>query len=255
MKTILTSPPPPTTNVFDLSNAADVMVRSVLQKVASQMNPTRTVSPFPGAGTCLSREATVSPLSKTKSIFIGSSDENLKVPECENFDSSEVDYSENENTTIENGSKTAPRMPTTISLDRIKEIIEAEKQKIDINDFSESDTDDEIQDEIPLNHRPRSASVGHLRLERQDNDKNLIENQLPKTPLTDRPRDVARNWEKENSDNQLISLLGPSRNLNIWIGTWNLNLNTAVNAAHLQNFLNVKSAISKDVYIFGCQEK
>ena len=70
--------------------------------------------------------------------------------------------------------------------------------------------------------------------------------------MTDRPRaDVGKSWD--NSDNELITILGPSRNLNIWIGTWNLNLNTAVSAAHLQNFLNIQSAINKDVYIFGCQ--
>ena len=248
---ILHSPPPPAPNVFDLSNAADAMVRSVLQSVTAQMNPTRTISPFPGAGTCLSREATVSPLAKTKSIYIGSSDENLKIPNSENLDSSELEFSENEN--VEEGKKT-PRMSTTISLDRIKEIIEAEKEKIsETESETESESDGDIQDEIPINHRPRSASVGHLRLERSEEEKNIIsQKQHPKTPMTDRPRaDVGKSWD--NSDNELITILGPSRNLNIWVGTWNLNLNTAVNAAHLQNFLNIQSAINKDVYIFGCQ--
>lgn len=73
---------------------------------------------------------------------------------------------------------------------------------------------------------------------------------------------------KPLSDRDLVQQLGPGRNLNIWIGTWNLGLSTGtdyenafllknqqdVDLVQLQNFLNVQSSTRKDVYIFGCQE-
>ena len=135
---------------------------------------------------------------------------------------------------------------TTMSLDRIRDLIEQEKQT-DTETETESE-EEEDGNRLSINHRPRSASVGHLAT-RLDPEQ-LVD--LPRAqPLTDRSK---RDTLGENSDRELISLLGPSRNLNIWIGTWNLNLSTNVNLAHLKNFLNVQSATRKDLYIFGCQE-
>ena len=76
-------------------------------------------------------------------------------------------------------------------------------------------------------HRPRSASVGHLALKPPPEDPLDLPRGRPLTDRSERDR-FAR------SDQDLINLLGPGRNLNIWIGTWNMNLSTNIDMDHLK---------------------
>ena len=71
--------------------------------------------------------------------------------------------------------------------------------------------------------RPRSASVGNI--ESADLDElNFID--LPNgKPLTERRVPSSRNSELE-----VNQLFGPSREISVFIGTWNLNLSTDIDS-------------------------
>ena len=67
----------------------------------------------------------------------------------------------------------------------------------------------------PLN-RPRSASLAKLR------DESMAKiDPIRGSPLGDKPPEPL-------SDRDLSQHLGPGRNLNVWIGTWNLGLSTGL---------------------------
>jgi len=162
----------------------------------------------------------------------------------------EVDTSDSEIVPQVSGAlnSTKRRQSAVISLDRIEENLENDDGIEDVqSDESDFSGDDGADSDSSLNatkslHRPRSASLAKLR----DESMTKID------PVRRAP--LGETAPPPFSDRDLVQSLGPGRNLNIWIGTWNLGLSTDVDLVQLQNFLNVQSSTRKDVYIFGCQE-
>ncbi|CBY15520.1 unnamed protein product [Oikopleura dioica] len=251
-------------NIYSLSNAADLMVDSVLNHVAQNLNNNRAISPFPNVtvdDTGSSRPTTGkrTPVLKQEST---SSDElsyhsqengeDINVSDSvdlQETDATEVDTSDSEMLPQVSGAKnsTRRRQSTVISLDRIEENLENDDGIEDVQSDSTESDDDEDDSDTSLNaakslHRPRSASLAKLR------DESMAKiDPVRRAPLGEKAPEPL-------SDRDLVQQLGPGRNLNIWIGTWNLGLSTDVDLVQLQNFLNVQSSTRKDVYIFGCQE-
>merc|ERR1712106_1014183 len=122
---------------------------------------------------------------------------------------------------------------------------------------STEEDDDEMKKKKPnsaksIRSRPRSASVSRMEDRRSSFDEltGLID--LPHgKPLTDRPKTLST----RPSELELASILGPAREMTVFVATWNLNLSTDIDPDMLTRFLVERNKNAKcDVYALGAQE-
>jgi len=133
-------------------------------------------------------------------------------------------------------------LSTSVSLDRVQQILEERKANLS---SSSSDEEERPKSTKSIRSRPRSASVGNI--ESADLD-DFID--LPNgKPLTERRVPSSRNSEIE-----INQLFGSSKEINIFVGTWNLNLSTNINTDSLKRFLIDRNQTKCDLYVFGAQE-
>lgn len=133
-------------------------------------------------------------------------------------------------------------LSTSVSLDRVQQILEERKANLS---SSSSDEEERPKSTKSIRSRPRSASVGNI--ESADLE-DFID--LPNgKPLTERRVPSSRNSEIE-----INQLFGSSKEINIFVGTWNLNLSTNINTDSLKRFLIDRNQTKCDLYVFGAQE-
>jgi len=224
-----------------LSRIADHVVDGVLAKLTHEV---RLISPYPSAGNVKSSTA-VAPTHFDPAYDQLSSTESENEEPKEPPKEAKVGSSSSESN-IENEA-----LSTSVSLDRVQKLLE-ESQKT----LSSSSSDDEEPENKPksaksIRSRPRSASVSRMDDRRSSFDDLSQLMDLPNgKPLTDRPKTTTT----RASELELAGILGPQREMSVFIATWNLNLSTNIDPDMLTRFLVERNKTKCDVYALGAQE-
>jgi len=232
----------------NLSRIADHVVDGVLAKLTHEV---RLISPYPSAGNVKSSTAVAPTLIDNVYDQLSSTESEEEKDDKEPVLVTSTVQKGSSSSSIED---THDALQTSVSLDRVQKLVE-ESQSL-----STSSSDDEDEDEKTpkpksaksIRSRPRSASVSRMEDRRTSfEDLSEIMNLPNGKPLTDRPKTQTT---MRASELELAGILGPAREMSVFVATWNLNLSTNIDPDMLSRFLVERNKTKCDVYVLGAQE-
>jgi len=229
----------------NLSRIADHVVDGVLAKLTHES--VRLISPYPSAMGNVKSSTAVAPIATQFDLAYD------QLSSTEEEDDEETDEAKHKqsSSSVEDAHDA---LQTSVSMDRVARILE---ESATLSTSSSEEDDGEMKKKKPksaksIRSRPRSASVSRMEDRRSSFDEltGLID--LPHgKPLTDRPKTLST----RPSELELASILGPAREMTVFVATWNLNLSTDIDPDMLTRFLVERNKNAKcDVYALGAQE-
>ena len=230
----------------NLSRIADHVVDGVLAKLTHEV---RLISPYPSAMGNVKSSTAVAPIATQFDLAYDQLSSTEDEDEEDEEKRDESDKLKQSSSSVEDAHDA---LQTSVSLDRVARILEESTTL----STSSSEEDDEVKNKPKsaksIRSRPRSASVSRMEDRRSSFDElnGLID--LPNgKPLTDRPKTLST----RPSEPELANILGPAREMTVFVATWNLNLSTNIDPDMLTRFLVERNNNAKcDVYALGAQE-